>query len=240
VLKKLLLTGSYLGVILIGIALFNPQVEINPEPIEISPTTTTITTTTTTHPEVKVEATEIESEPIHVVVTGETLVKISTITLDTPNRWLEISVHNELENPHIIIPGQVLKIPIEPVDVTGVEVPALPQKVQQTPSPTTTTTESSLKISASAPATKSPAPASKGSGAAPSSDLQSIAKCESGGDPTAVSPSGKYRGKYQFDRQTYNGLGYEGDPAAAPESTQDQAAADLYTERGSQPWPTCG
>jgi LysM repeat protein len=239
VLKKLLIIGSYLGVILIGIALFNPQTEVNPESIKVSPTTTT------THPipavEIETKEEAVEAKPVHVVTTGETLVKISAMTLDTPERWLEISVHNELENPHIITPGQVLQIPVEPVDVTGVEVPALPQEVKQVAPPTAI--EGPPTASPSAPAKKAPAkkaPTSQGTETSPSSGLQSIAKCESGGDPTAVSPSGKYRGKYQFDRQTYNGLGYEGDPAAAPESTQDQAAADLYAQRGSQPWPTCG
>jgi len=47
------------------------------------------------------------------------------------------------------------------------------------------------------------------------STLDSIAACESGGDPTAVDPSGTYRGKYQFDLQTWASVGGSGDPAAA-------------------------
>jgi soluble lytic murein transglycosylase-like protein len=70
--------------------------------------------------------------------------------------------------------------------------------------------------------------------------LAAIARCESGGDPTAVSPSGRYRGKYQFSRSTWRGLGGTGDPAAAPEAVQDQIAAKLYAARGKAPWPACG
>jgi hypothetical protein len=40
--------------------------------------------------------------------------------------------------------------------------------------------------------------------------LQRIAACESGGDPTAVSASGRYRGKYQFDRATWRRIGGRG------------------------------
>jgi peptidoglycan hydrolase-like protein with peptidoglycan-binding domain len=70
--------------------------------------------------------------------------------------------------------------------------------------------------------------------------LERIAQCESGGDPTAVSASGQYRGKYQFDRQTWRANGGTGDPAAAPEATQDRIAAKLLAARGTTPWPVCG
>jgi lysozyme family protein len=72
-----------------------------------------------------------------------------------------------------------------------------------------------------------------------SSTLQRIAMCESGGDPTAVSPDGRYRGKYQFSRATWRSLGGKGDPAAAPESVQDAMAAKLLAQRGTSPWPNC-
>jgi peptidoglycan hydrolase-like protein with peptidoglycan-binding domain len=70
-------------------------------------------------------------------------------------------------------------------------------------------------------------------------ELAHIAQCESGGDPTAVSPDGQYRGKYQFTRATWAALGGTGDPAKAPESEQDALAAKLYAERGTAPWPNC-
>lgn len=70
--------------------------------------------------------------------------------------------------------------------------------------------------------------------------LESIAACESGGDPAAVSADGTYRGKYQFDYGTWESVGGSGDPAAAPEAEQDYRAALLYSESGSSPWPVCG
>jgi len=70
--------------------------------------------------------------------------------------------------------------------------------------------------------------------------LESIASCESGGDPTAVSFDGTYRGKYQFAVSTWESVGGSGDPAAAPEAEQDYRAALLYAQSGSSPWPVCG
>ena len=72
------------------------------------------------------------------------------------------------------------------------------------------------------------------------SKLEAIARCESGGNPRAVSPDGRYRGKYQFRRATWRGMGGKGDPAKASEAEQDRRAAKLYAQRGSSPWPNCG
>jgi len=74
----------------------------------------------------------------------------------------------------------------------------------------------------------------------PTTELEKIAQCESGGNPAAISRDGRYRGKYQFTRATWRSLGGTGDPAKAPEATQDAMAAKLYALRGSAPWPVCG
>jgi Transglycosylase-like domain/Putative peptidoglycan binding domain len=70
--------------------------------------------------------------------------------------------------------------------------------------------------------------------------LARIARCESGGDPSAISSSGRYRGKYQFTRATWRAMGGTGDPAQAPETEQDRRALALYQARGTEPWPVCG
>jgi len=71
--------------------------------------------------------------------------------------------------------------------------------------------------------------------------------CEATGDYTAVSPTGKYRGAYQFSRQTWDwiaGLHYERlvgvDPASAAPVDQDRMAQALYDLRGRGQWPVCG
>lgn len=69
--------------------------------------------------------------------------------------------------------------------------------------------------------------------------MRRIAECESGGDPTAVSPDGRYRGKWQFTRATWRRLGGTGDPAKAAESVQDRVALKLHRQSGTDPWPAC-
>jgi hypothetical protein len=97
-------------------------------------------------------------------------------------------------------------------------------KQQQATSTTTTTTGSTTTST----------------GSAPSGNLQAIAACESGGNPSAVGGGGAFRGKYQFDYSTWASVGGSGDPAAAPESEQDMRAQMLYERSGSSPWPVCG
>ncbi len=70
--------------------------------------------------------------------------------------------------------------------------------------------------------------------------LEAIASCESGGNPTAISSDGSYRGKYQFSFETWASVGGSGDPAAASEPEQDYRAGLLYAASGSSPWPVCG
>ena len=74
----------------------------------------------------------------------------------------------------------------------------------------------------------------------PAATLGAIARCESRGDPTAVSDDGVYRGKYQFDLATWRSAGGTGDPALASEREQDRRARALAAQRGTDPWPVCG
>jgi resuscitation-promoting factor RpfA len=62
--------------------------------------------------------------------------------------------------------------------------------------------------------------------------------CESSGN-YAVNTGNGYYGAYQFDAQTWHGLGYQGLASNAPPAVQDQAAQRLYQSRGWQPWPAC-
>ena len=73
-----------------------------------------------------------------------------------------------------------------------------------------------------------------------SAPLEAIAACESGGNPSVVSSSGQYRGKYQFSTSTWASVGGKGDPAAASEREQDKRAAMLYARTGPSSWPVCG
>ena len=88
--------------------------------------------------------------------------------------------------------------------------------------------------------TSSSSGGSTGSSGSAGATLSRIAQCESGGDPTAVSADGQYRGKYQFDRAAWQLMGGSGDPAQASEAEQDRIAAKLLAESGTSPWPVCG
>ena len=73
-----------------------------------------------------------------------------------------------------------------------------------------------------------------------SPQLEAIAACESGGNPSTNTGNGFY-GKYQFTQQTWAAVGGSGNPAAAPEAEQDRRAAMLLARAGAGPvarlWP---
>jgi peptidoglycan hydrolase CwlO-like protein len=70
--------------------------------------------------------------------------------------------------------------------------------------------------------------------------LMKIAQCESGGNPHAISPSGQFRGMFQFTYATWAAVGGHGDPAQASAAEQIQRAAILYARSGPGQWPVCG
>ena len=77
-------------------------------------------------------------------------------------------------------------------------------------------------------------------GFAPAEKWEALRLCESTDNYQALSPSGRYRGAYQFDLPTWQTVGGTGDPALASPLEQDARARELYAERGHQPWPVCG
>jgi hypothetical protein len=97
-----------------------------------------------------------------------------------------------------------------------------------------------VKIVKHARAVKARKRAAAAPAASASPQLQAIAACESGGNPSAIGGGGAFRGKYQFDYGTWASVGGSGDPAAAPESEQDYRAGLLLARSGTAPWPVCG
>jgi soluble lytic murein transglycosylase-like protein len=71
-------------------------------------------------------------------------------------------------------------------------------------------------------------------------DWGALARCESGGNPRAVSSTGKYRGLYQFSISTWRGVGGAGDPIDASPAEQTYRAKILYNRSGRGSWPVCG
>ncbi len=96
-----------------------------------------------------------------------------------------------------------------------------------------------------APVASTPSTTSSGSSvSAPSGtgglNWAALARCESGGNPRAVSASGTYRGLYQFSMSTWRGVGGVGDPIDASPAEQTNRAQILYSRSGASPWPHCG
>lgn len=166
--------------------------------------------------------------PPHTVTAGESLSAISQAELGTSERWVEIFAVNRstIASPDVLHVGQVLDIPSAPVDVPADLLATL--------------------VTASVPVPSAARPSatigtqgvvSSGGGGG---NLAAIRACESSGNYGAVSADGLYGGAYQFDRQTWQSVGGSGNPAAASPAEQDARASQLWSQRGSNPWPNCG
>lgn len=66
-----------------------------------------------------------------------------------------------------------------------------------------------------------------------------LAQCESGGNPSIISASGKYYGLYQFSLPTWQAMGGTGLPSDASVEEQTQRAQALQARSGWGQWPAC-
>lgn len=85
-----------------------------------------------------------------------------------------------------------------------------------------------------------PRPAQQGTSDVDSLNWPALARCESGGNPRAVSPGGTYRGLYQFSMSTWRSVGGVGDPIDNSAGEQTYRAKVLYKRSGAGQWPHCG
>ncbi len=67
-----------------------------------------------------------------------------------------------------------------------------------------------------------------------------VARCESGDNVNAVSPSGTYRGWLQFDQASWQANGGQGDPLGQPREVAARVAENYRLRSGTSPWPVCG
>ena len=111
-----------------------------------------------------------------------------------------------------------------------------------TVAPTTTAAPEPAEPPAGAP----PAPEPTGGGPT-AEQWAALRHCESGGRYDAVSPSGRYRGAYQFSQATWDWVASFAnpalvgvDPAASAPADQDAQAQALYDRQQASPWPHCG
>ncbi|AQZ68667.1 hypothetical protein BKM31_50750 [[Actinomadura] parvosata subsp. kistnae] len=74
-------------------------------------------------------------------------------------------------------------------------------------------------------------------------DWESLAECESQGDPEAYNPDGPYYGLYQFSLPMWQAVGGMDTPTTWPEEEQTYRAQLLYQQVGGRwqgQWPHCG
>lgn len=126
------------------------------------------------------------------------------------------------------VPGTRTQV-FQVTTVDGVEV----ARAQVSDAVTTAPVDAIVEVgSAARPATRVVASAGGGVWAA-------LARCESGGNPKAVSRNGLYYGLYQFSLPTWRAMGGSGLPTQASAAEQTARAQALQARSGWGQWPVC-
>jgi LysM repeat protein len=166
------------------------------------------------------------------VQSGDTLAEIAAAHgLDEVDGWRDIFDANEdLENPDLIVAGQVLDIPAEDADFERRELPgAEPAQAAPAPAAATTTEQTATEQTAT------PAPETSSTGAGV---WDRLAQCESSGNWSANTGNGYYGG-LQFSLSSWNWVGGSGYPHEASKGEQIQRAEILKSRQGWSAWPAC-
>lgn len=176
---------------------------------------------------------------------GEVLLKVTRIVISERVETEEIPFETETRNTDSLYTdqsrvsqnGQVgertFTFEVTTVDGEEVEVVEISNEV---------TVEPVVKIVEKGTKTR-PAPAASsggGGGGSVSGDVwAALAQCESGGNPSIVSASGKYHGLYQFSVSTWQSVGGSGLPSQASADEQTKRAKMLQERSGWGQWPHC-
>lgn len=162
----------------------------------------------------------------YTVKSGDTL---SEIAAANDTSWQRLAEINGLDNPDLILIGQQLSL-------SGAAT-TRSDRVQKPERRGTKTEKAERRARKSE---RSERRSSRSEGGSLTGAWAKVAECESGGNPRAVNPSGKYHGLFQFDRRTWRSVGGSGSPSDASAGEQLMRAKKLYAQRGSSPWPNCG
>ncbi|WP_249667447.1 resuscitation-promoting factor [Cellulomonas fengjieae] len=133
-----------------------------------------------------------------------------------------------VESGRVTVSDGVTQAPVDEVLSVGTKT---------RPAPTPAPTRPATPAAPAAPATGSPVTAG---GSADSLNWAALARCESGGNPSIVSSTGKYHGLYQFSVATWQAVGGAGLPSQASPDEQTARAKMLYNRSGAGQWPHCG
>ncbi|MFK4082742.1 transglycosylase family protein [Kribbella sp. NPDC020789] len=166
----------------------------------------------------------------YTVKAGDTL---SEIAQANGADWHQLAKINNLKDPDLILIGQTLTL-------DGVTKATAPKRVTPKTKVVTKKKVVSKHIVRKERANRSAERPSSSGSVSMSAAWRKVANCESGGNPRAVNPTGKYFGLFQFDKQTWRSVGGSGSPAQASAAEQLMRAKKLYAQRGNSPWPVCG
>lgn len=166
----------------------------------------------------------------YTVRSGDTL---SEIAAENGTSWQQLAKINGLENPDLILIGQELSLSGAATQQRRSD--RVEKKAERRGTKTEKAERRTRKSDRSERSSRSEGGSGNLTGA-----WAKVAKCESGGNPRAVNPSGKYHGLFQFDRQTWRSVGGSGSPSNASAGEQLMRAKKLYAQRGASPWPNCG
>jgi LysM repeat protein len=149
----------------------------------------------------------------YVVKPGDTLSRIA------PSNWRAVAVANDIPNPDLIFPGQVLRL-----DVSSSDLPAY--------------TETETQAETEAAPEPAPAPAAAPAPQSGGGVWDRLAECESGGN-WSISTGNGYYGGLQFSQGSWQAAGGSGNPANASREEQIRVAESLLAQQGWGAWPAC-
>jgi LysM repeat protein len=154
----------------------------------------------------------------YVVKPGDTLSRIA------PSTWRAVAVANDIANPDLIFPGQVLRL----------DVPA----ATDVPAHSETEAETETEAAPSAATEPAPAPDTASVSEAGGGVWDRVAECESGGN-WSISTGNGYYGGLQFSQGSWQAAGGSGNPANASREEQIRVAENLRAQQGWGAWPAC-
>jgi hypothetical protein len=67
-------------------------------------------------------AADTANDYVHTVVTGDTVIGLSARLLKAPSDWPLIVRHNNMRNPHYLVPGAALRVPLDLLNTTSADV----------------------------------------------------------------------------------------------------------------------
>ena len=172
-----------------------------------------------------VKAAAVVSKTV-VVAPGDYLTKLAEANNSSVQRLYDANTF--IDNPDLIFPGQVLKVPDEKEVIAHREMP--------------TTSVVGQQVQAEAQASTSPARSSYTPSTAPAvsdgSVWDQLAACESGGN-WAINTGNGYYGGLQFTLSSWQGVGGTGYPNQASREEQIMRGQMLQARSGWGAWPAC-